>query len=71
MFTETSSVAILAILVLIFSISEPFFPITNPGLEVKIVTLHFLVGLSIRIFEIPEFLIVSLIYFLILKSWIR
>ena len=51
--------------------SAPFLPITNPGLEVCIDTVHFLEDLSIIISETPEFRIFFLIYFLILKSSIK
>ena len=51
--------------------SAPFFPITNPGLEVCIETVHFFDDLSIMISETPELVIFFLIYFLILKSSIR
>jgi len=70
-FTETSELEILLRLFFILSISDPFFPITKPGLDVKIVTIHFLVGLSIKIFEIPEFLRFLWMYSLILKSSIK
>ena len=50
----------------IFSMSEPFFPITNPGLDVCIETVHFFDDLSIMTSDTPEFLIFSFINFLIL-----
>ena len=56
---------------LIFSMSAPFFPITNPGLDVCIETISFLPDLSIIISDTPEFKIFFLIYFLILKSSIK
>ena len=56
---------------LIFSISAPFFPITKPGLDVWIETVHFFEERSIIISETPEFIIFFLIYFLILKSSIK
>ena len=46
--------------------SDPFFPITKPGLDVCIETVHFLDDLSIITSDTPEFLIFSLINFLIL-----
>jgi hypothetical protein len=49
MLSVTSLFEIFDIFFLIFSISEPFLPITKPGLEVCIVTTHFLAGLSIII----------------------
>ena len=66
MFTKTSLSVILEILLFIFSISAPFFPITKPGLEVWIDTEHFFEDLSIIISETPEFIIFFLMYCLIL-----
>ena len=37
--------------------SAPFFPITKPGLDVCIETVHFLEDLSITISETPELVI--------------
>ena len=41
--------------------SAPFFPITKPGLEVCIETVHFFEERSIIISETPEFIIFFLI----------
>ena len=56
-FTFTSLSVIFVIFFFIFSISAPFFPITNPGLEVCIETVHFFDDLSIIISDTPEFMI--------------
>ena len=66
MFTDTSSFVIFEILLLIFSISEPFLPITKPGLEVWIETTHFFDDLYITISETPALVIFFLINCLIL-----
>ena len=55
MFKLISLVEIFDKFFLILSTSEPFFPITKPGLDVKIETMHFLVVLSITTLATPEF----------------
>ena len=53
-FRLTALLDIFEILFLILSTSEPFFPITKPGLEVYIETMHFFDVLSITTWETPE-----------------